>query len=141
MDTSRKVPSNDATVLFECFSVETEANIHPPEDTDVRLSSEVLTFLENEAIDPRKLLRQPAVRLPIVDDTPPIRNYFISSSHNTYLISWQILGHASADVYPYVLSRNAGCVEVYIMTKAWGDKTRHDSRRCEVTTSASDFTP
>ncbi|KAL4076646.1 hypothetical protein V8B97DRAFT_1942339 [Scleroderma yunnanense] len=50
MDTSRKVPSNDATVLFECFSVETEANIHPPEDTDVRLSPEVLTFLENEAI-------------------------------------------------------------------------------------------
>ncbi|XP_016295764.1 1-phosphatidylinositol 4,5-bisphosphate phosphodiesterase delta-4-like [Sinocyclocheilus anshuiensis] len=46
------------------------------------------------------------------DMTQPLCNYFISSSHNTYLLEDQIRGHSSVEGYIRALKRGCRCVEV-----------------------------
>ncbi|KAI1076992.1 PLC-like phosphodiesterase [Whalleya microplaca] len=46
------------------------------------------------------------------DLSKPLSNYFISSSHNTYLSGNQLSGRSTADAYRRVLRRGCRCVEI-----------------------------
>lgn len=42
----------------------------------------------------------------------PLNEYFISSSHNTYLLGWQVAGGSSTEAYIRALQRACRCVEI-----------------------------
>jgi phosphatidylinositol phospholipase C delta len=65
------------------------------------------------------LLGKPYVQVPasVLDRSYPLPEYFISSSHNTYLLAHQLYGTSSASAYETALKTGSRCVEI----DAWDD--------------------
>ncbi|EXJ95867.1 hypothetical protein A1O1_00992 [Capronia coronata CBS 617.96] len=62
----------------------------------------------------RALLDKPHINVPsaITDRSHPLPEYFISSSHNTYLVAHQLYGTSSAKAYETALNTGSRCVEI-----------------------------
>ncbi|KAG2346084.1 PLC-like phosphodiesterase [Suillus weaverae] len=116
---SERVPSAHSSA--ETTGIHT----YPPASDAIRLSLGILSFLKQNGLDAHELLKLPAVCPRVVDDTRPLRDYFVSSSHNTYLLAWQVLGRASSECYTHVLSKNARCVEIDIWWSSKGPIVTH----------------
>lgn len=72
----------------------------------------------------RALVEKPHVSVPaeLTDRSHPLPEYFISSSHNTYLQAHQLYGTSSAAAYENTLRAGARCIEI----DAWADETDAD---------------
>jgi len=62
----------------------------------------------------RTLLHKPHAVVPsaLTDRSHPLPDYFVSSSHNTYLLAHQLYGGSSAEGYVQALRAGARCVEI-----------------------------
>lgn len=77
-------------------------------DSESRMSMEAFSiFLRSQALNPPLLTTVTEKEL-----ERPLNEYFISSSHNTYLLGRQIVGESSIETYIKVLQRGCRCVEV-----------------------------
>lgn len=77
-------------------------------DAESGMSMEAFSiFLRSQAFNP------PLVTTVSEQDLEhPLNEYFISSSHNTYLLGRQVVGESSIEAYIKVLQRGCRCVEV-----------------------------
>jgi phosphatidylinositol phospholipase C delta len=62
----------------------------------------------------QRLLETPHIRVPahLTDRSHPLPEYFISSSHNTYLMAHQLYGVSEAAAYEKALTTGSRCVEI-----------------------------
>lgn len=67
----------------------------------------------------------PLINPPIVDLTQPMTDYFISSSHNTYLVGRQLAGVSSIEPYIQVLQDGCRCIEIDIWDSDEGPIVNH----------------
>ena len=51
-------------------------------------------------------------KVPELDLSHPLKDYLISSSHNTYLVGNQLYGGASIEGYKTVLLKGCRCIEI-----------------------------
>lgn len=70
------------------------------------------------------LLSKPHINVPsdLTDRSHSLAEYFISSSHNTYLLAHQLYGTSSADAYRTALNTGSRCVEI----DAWDNEDDKD---------------
>lgn len=70
------------------------------------------------------LVAKPHISVPphVIDRSHPLPEYYISSSHNTYLLAHQLYGASSATAYEKTLKAGARCVEI----DAWDDDDDKD---------------
>lgn len=67
----------------------------------------------------KQLLAKHHINVPmeLLDRSHPLGEYFISSSHNTYLVAHQLAGSSKAEAYQIALGTGSRCVEI----DAWDD--------------------
>ncbi|TQV93413.1 phospholipase C [Cordyceps javanica] len=91
---------------FEHFLRETQG------EKTVSLENKYYTLSDFQATWYFKYSWNAAAPLPVKDLTRPLTDYFISSSHNTYLEGHQILSKSSAQAYENVLRKGGRCIEI-----------------------------
>ncbi|CAO2655253.1 Nn.00g103170.m01.CDS01 [Neocucurbitaria sp. VM-36] len=76
--------------------------------------------LEQPTTALRALLDKSHINVPpaVTDRNHPLPEYFISSSHNTYLMAHQLYGESHASAYEIALHTGSRCVEI----DAWDDE-------------------
>ncbi|KAK7443445.1 hypothetical protein VKT23_015618 [Stygiomarasmius scandens] len=111
--------------ITDIYHTDWAHNLNPPTNREVRLSNEINEFIDSQGLSADELLTLPAIRSAPVDDSHPLTHYFISSSHNTYLLSRQLVGRASAACYTHVLSRGGRCVEIDAWSSSKGIIVNH----------------
>ncbi|KAK4149988.1 PLC-like phosphodiesterase [Chaetomidium leptoderma] len=88
---------------------------------NLRVSDALKSFLSHEGVlseddtdGLNALLGKPIVSPPahLIDRSHPLPEYFISSSHNTYLLAHQLYGKSSAGAYETTLRAGARCIEI-----------------------------
>ncbi|KAL2751874.1 hypothetical protein ACRALDRAFT_2023404 [Sodiomyces alcalophilus JCM 7366] len=74
--------------------------------------------------DLRAFAEKPHIVVPpeCIDRSHPLPEYFVSSSHNTYLLAHQLYGSSCATAYESVLKAGCRCVEI----DAWDNKDDPD---------------
>jgi hypothetical protein len=100
-------------------SIETSNPDSPVSATDDQTSNRLLRYLGSDEAN--------AMAPVVLDATHPISDYFISSSHNTYLWGNQLYGKASTKAYQKVLERGCRCVEVDVWDGDDSDSDTSDS--------------
>lgn len=72
----------------------------------------------------REFLDKPHIHVPaeVLDRSRPLPDYFISSSHNTYLMAHQLYGESQASAYKTALYTGSRCVEI----DAWDNDDNKD---------------
>ncbi|KAL7268175.1 Phospholipase C [Rhizina undulata] len=92
-------------------SQQTEVSIRAPsteEQAEMRMSMDAFSdFLLSSSYNPPLLTSTTMQNL-----DRPLNEYFISSSHNTYLLGRQVAGESSVEAYIRVLQRGCRCVEI-----------------------------
>ena len=87
-------------------------SVGEPSDGPLELSYEhfhrIMTSPANDAYNPKAKQKLPSKFL------EPLSDYFIASSHNTYLAGDQLTGSASVDRFLDVLEKGCRCVELQV---------------------------
>ena len=88
-------------------------------ESDDQASRRLLQYLGSDEAD--------AMAPVTLDASHPISDYFVSSSHNTYLWGNQLYGKASTKAYQKVLERGCRCVEIDVWDGDDSDSDTSDS--------------
>lgn len=111
---------------------------------ELEVSSALRAFLASEGIVPegdtaalRDLIEKPHVSVPpsVTDRSHPLPEYYVSSSHNTYLLGHQLAGSSCTSAYEKALDAGARCVEI----DAWDNPNNLDEPK--VTHGYSELPP
>ncbi|KAI0096784.1 PLC-like phosphodiesterase [Nemania sp. FL0031] len=110
---------------FKSFLEEEQGE--PPEKVDRIVSEDAYTFPRFLEVWWRGfgLEIEKAVSIDEKDLKQPLSNYFIDSSHNTYLAGNQLSGRASVETYKRALLQGCRCVEIDV----WNNSTASSSDR------------
>lgn len=96
--------------------------------SDKKVLSEEDAGIESDSDEPtpalRALVAKHAVVVPneLTDRSHPLTEYFVSSSHNTYLLAHQLYGESCASAYRTAIRTGSRCVEI----DAWDESDNPD---------------